>query len=82
MLRIQVTGPINSGKTTVALIIEEALRQHGFRVRNLDPDVTMNVKPPTLDDDRIRATAKKSHIMSFTIETNQPERRTSRHQDE
>ena len=39
-LNIVITGGINSGKTSVALSIKEALAAHGIAVEVLDPDIS------------------------------------------
>jgi CO dehydrogenase nickel-insertion accessory protein CooC1 len=36
-LRIAITGPAGSGKSTVAEIIAQALKDHGFQVNVIDP---------------------------------------------
>ena len=74
MLRIQITGPANTGKTTIALLIEKTLREHGFNVRNVDPDVAFaTVAKPILQEEKVRAAAAKSRSSSIIIETGQPE---------
>jgi uridine kinase len=37
-LRITITGPTKSGKTTVAMVIAKALQREGLKVRVLDDE--------------------------------------------
>lgn len=67
-IEIRITGSAGSGKTTVAALIEAALKDHGVEVCNLDPD-----SPPILNDPGQRgwlpgAVAEKVSVVIETVQ--------------
>lgn len=63
---VSVVGPTNTGKTTIARIIEEALKKAGFEVSNLDPDAKnrgQGLFPVETDRMRRLAEGKKVRIV-------------------
>jgi len=71
MLRIVVTGHPAEGKTTIAMIIEKALKDHGILVKNLDPDVVYGSSNPDLQSNRIETLRVRSRAENVHIETDQ-----------
>ena len=65
-MKITVSGTTNSGKTTIAQLIEEALRKAGFEVNNLDPDE--QATPPELQETRVRALASRGLRIPIFVE--------------
>ncbi len=69
MLKIQVTGPCGAGKTTIATIIEKALRDSGINVTNTDPDKTFGTDHLHMQEKRVEVIAKRSREESVQLET-------------
>jgi molybdopterin-guanine dinucleotide biosynthesis protein len=82
MLKIQVIGQSNVGKTTVATIIEKALRDHGIAVTNTDPDKTFGTDNINHQADRVVVIAKRSRAESVLLETVQVARMRTPYEQE
>lgn len=73
-LKIIVVGATNTGKTTVARLIEESLRANGFRrveVKDLDPS-------PNKDHIMARIAATKERKISIEVQQVRAEPETGR----
>ena len=70
MIKITVSGKCAEGKTTMSLLIADALRQAGFTVNNTDFDVQESSHGNELMQcQRINALAKKYADDPIVIET-------------
>lgn len=68
-LLIQVAGQVGSGKTTVARLIEEALRDHGFEVKLEDsPEGSKNLSLEIIEK---RKAALVRYPVQIQIQTKQ-----------
>jgi cytidylate kinase len=68
-LKITIEGPTGSGKTTLSLLIADALMLAGFGVNNEDFDVVNDVNASELQERRLRALTNKDTLID--IETHQ-----------
>ena len=73
MLKITITGETASGKTTIALLIQEALMKAGFGVHNADLDVEYGTHYPDLQPKRVEALVERDTLID--IETVQVRKR-------
>ncbi len=62
-LKINIIGPVSSGKSTIADIISNALKDHGFKVtlRDLDSDKV------SFKEERIQALVEKETNISIEV---------------
>jgi adenylylsulfate kinase-like enzyme len=60
MIKVTITGDCNSGKTTLALLIEKVLQDAGFDVANTDVDVVDGLAGANKSQDqRLQALASR-----------------------
>lgn len=71
-MKVTITGATATGKTTVALLIADALRAAGFSVNETDPDVLEGSAHPELQEARLPAVIARGTV---TVETVQLQRR-------
>lgn len=70
MVKIVVYGKAGEGKTTIAKVIEDALRSHGFNVQNDDIDVICGSFVSHLQDQCVAAIVKKGDVVNIqTVQT-------------
>jgi len=73
-IKIIVAGYCNSGKTSMAQLIEDALRPHGIEVEVIDPDRQAGRDYPQLQPLRLQALAQADVMVTVeVVQTLHPE---------
>jgi tRNA uridine 5-carbamoylmethylation protein Kti12 len=66
---VVVSGPANSGRTTVARVIAEALASAGFTVNNLDPDANKKEGIYPIEKERLKEMAAKKTVRIAVVQS-------------
>lgn len=73
MLRITISGETGTGKSTLARLVSQVLREHGINVFNYDTDVVVGTEPAELDQEsmegRVRAVAERCGSSPVVVNT-------------